>query len=391
MATFRTDPDTGRTVISSDNIVRGDGMTDRERGMTMGQRVDNRISDGGASESAVRRGYESMNAPTLPGTGYMSRSEFEAVSGMTATNPYGNDGFFSRVFGIDPSKIDYTSNLGPRGIENVKRQAYDRFMNPFAKVDAFGRPTMFADDTTGSTRSGVQPGDLTVFGPAVEAKQEGIAGLLQNTMLGSLMPKRARIPGYDANVLVPQMDLGGPQPGEGVDPQDRFPDGPPADVVRDPTATSLPTIEELTADREGRDIRRQEEQQQRTDREARAVSAVLEMLQNAANNRDEARTPAATSIPTAQELFPDQFSVAPEVDFEVGQSATGEDFPVTISDVLQPPAAFTPEQVQRANENNVAMQRRAELMAQGMSVDAARMQAEREKLRARAAALGMGQ
>jgi len=133
------------------------------------------------------------------------------------------------------------------------------------------------------------------------------------------------------------------------------------------------------------------------------------MLQNAANNRDEARTPAATSIPTTQELlgdrigrtvaelqaatagFPDQFSVAPEVDFEVGQSATGEDFPVTISDVLQPPAAFTPEQVQRANENNVAMQRRAELMAQGMSVDAARMQAEREKLRARAAALGMGQ
>tara|TARA_R100001086_G_scaffold218551_2_gene135273 strand:+ start:520 stop:1725 length:1206 start_codon:yes stop_codon:yes gene_type:complete len=401
MATFRTDPDTGRTVISEAN------------------RVDRPISDFSSSDAArtVNRfdddprsgGFGPPVAGLDTGTGYMTRQEFENVAGMTDTNPYGRDGFFTRVFGIDPDKIDYTSNLGPRGIENVKRQAYDRFLNPFATTDAFGRPTMGADPAAGTTRSGVQPGDLTVFGPAVEAKEEGIAGLFRNTMLGSLMPKRARIPGYDANVLVPQMDLGGPQPGEGVDPQDRFPDGPPADVVRDPTATSIPTIEELTADREGRDIRRQEEQQQRTEREAQAVSAVLEMLQNAANNRDEARTPAATSIPTTQELlgdrigrtvaelqaatagFPDQFSVAPEVDFEVGQSATGEDFPVTISDVLQPPAAFTPEQVQRANENNVAMQRRAELMAQGMSVDAARMQAEREKLRARAAALGMGQ
>ena len=419
MATFRTGPD-GRTVISDDNRVTveaGDidrgGFTARERAAGI-----NRIgADPGTARTLntipgsqdPRSG--GFGPPVLQdeGTGYMTRQEFENVAGMTDTNPYGRDGFFSRVFGIDPDKIDYTSTLGPRGIENVKRQAYDRFLNPFAQIDAFGRPTMFADASTGSTRSGVQPGDLTVFGPAVEAKQEGIAGLLQNTMLGSLMPKRARIPGYDANVLVPQMDLGGPQPGEGVDPQDRFPDGPPADVARDPTATSLPTIEELTADREGRDIRRQEEQQQRTDREAQAVSAVLEMLQNAANNRAEARTPAATSIPTTQELlgdrigrtvaelqaatadFPDQFSVAPEVDFEVGQSAMGEDFPVTISDVLQPPAAFTPEQVQRANENNVAMQRRAELMAEGMSVDAARMQAEREKLRARAARLGLGQ
>mgnify|MGYP003110434932 CR=1 FL=1 len=217
MATFRTDPDTGRTVISSDNIVRDDGMTDRERGMTAGQRVDNRISGGDP-----RGGYEGMNAPTRAGTGYMSRSEFEAVSGMTDTNPYGNDGIFSRVFGIDPSKIDYTSNLGARGIENVKRQAYDRFMNPFARVDAFGRPTLGADPAAGTTRSGVQPGDLTVFGPAIESRQDGIAGLFQNTMLGAMMPKRARITGYDTNVLVPELRLGGPQPGEGVDPAQRF-------------------------------------------------------------------------------------------------------------------------------------------------------------------------
>lgn len=213
MATFRTDPNTGRTVISEAN------------------RVDRPISDYSSSDAArtsnrlegdPRSG--GFGPPVLqdPGTGYMTRQEFETVSGMTDTNPYGNDGFFSRVFGIDPNKIDYTSNLGPRGIENVKRQAYDRFMNPFARVDAFGRPTLGADPATGTTRSGVQPGDLTVFGPAVEARQEGIAGLFQNTLLGSMMPKRARIPGYDTNVLVPELGLGGPQPGEGVDPAQRF-------------------------------------------------------------------------------------------------------------------------------------------------------------------------
>ena len=241
MATFRTDPDTGRTVISSDNIVRDDGMTDRERGMTAGQRVDNRISGGDP-----RGGYEGMNAPTLPGTGYMSRSEFEAVSGMTDTNPYGNDGFFSRVFGIDPSKIDYTSNLGPRGIENVKRQAYDRFMNPFARVDAFGRPTMGADPVAGTTRSGVQPGDLTVFGPAIESRQDGIAGLFQNTMLGAMMPKRARITGYDTNVLLPDL-MEGPAVGGGTEPPgvSYF-----TSSTNPPLAPDAPSLEDIKAARD---------------------------------------------------------------------------------------------------------------------------------------------
>ena len=181
--TFRTDPETGRTVISQDNVVG--------RQMAGGERVDNRISDGGATvdgRDTVRRGYESMSAPTRPGTGYMSRSEFESLSGMTETNPYGNDGFFSRVFGIDPSKIDYTNTLGTQGIANVKRMAYDRFMNPFAQVDAFGRPTMGASEARGTTRSGVQPGDLTIFGPAAEGQAEGIGALIGNALGFNMNP-----------------------------------------------------------------------------------------------------------------------------------------------------------------------------------------------------------
>ena len=133
MATFRTDPNTGRTVISESN------------------RVD-RPSDPGDLYSDRNR------ARSRPD--FLSRDEFETASGMTDTNPYGNEGFFSRVFGIDPSKISYANNLGPQGIENVKIQAYDRYLNPFAKFDAFGRPTMGADASLGLTRSGVQPGDL---------------------------------------------------------------------------------------------------------------------------------------------------------------------------------------------------------------------------------------
>mgnify|MGYP001166447937 FL=1 len=255
MATFRTGPD-GRAVISDDNRVTvqaGDidrgGFTARERAAGMnriGERRETRISDGGASVSDPRRGYESMNAPTQAGTGYMSRSEFEALSGMTDTNPYGNDGYFTREHGIDPRKIDYTSNLGPRGIENVKRQAYHRFLNPFAQIDAFGRPTLGANAALGITRYGVQPGDLTRYGPAVQSQREGIAGLFENTMLGSLMPKQARIPGYDMNVLLPDL-MGGPAVGGGTEPP-----GIPyfTSSTNPPLAPDAPSMEEIKAARD---------------------------------------------------------------------------------------------------------------------------------------------
>lgn len=462
MATFRTGAD-GRTVISDDNRVTvqaGDidrgGFTARERAdgfNRVGGRRETRISDGGASVSDPRRGYESMNAPTQAGTGYMSRSEFEAVSGMTDTNPYGNDGFFSRVFGIDPNKIDYTSNLGPRGIENVKRQAYDRFLNPFAQVDAFGRPTMGADASLGLTRSGVQPGDLTVFGPAIESRQDGIAGLFQNTMLGAMMPKRARIPGYDTNVLVPELGLGGPQPGEGVDPAQRFgaqldvdysdmgnellgvnpprvderltpmsfpgnvddlgnelgdfpaPEDPFAFEDRKGQSTALPTVADIIA-AEPMVTEQSNAAQPRLPTGPKVIQAIPGGDPGSAsitvNPQSESPTYTAPDEPVdllSDILAPDG-TVLPGVMDVIGSSETGRTSSAApIFDIPQggfpdPRISLpqlTPEQVQRANENNVAMQRRAQLMAQGMSVDAARMQAEREKIRARAARLGLVQ
>jgi hypothetical protein len=76
---------------------------------------------------------------------------------------------------------------------------------------------MGADASLGLTRSGVQPGDMTIYGPAIQSQREGIAGLFENTMLGSLMPKQARIPGYDRNVLLPDL-MAGPAVGGGTEP-----------------------------------------------------------------------------------------------------------------------------------------------------------------------------
>ena len=219
MATFRTDPNTGRTVISESN------------------RVD-RPSDPGDLYSDRNR------ARSRPD--FLSRDEFETATGMTATNPYGKQGFFSRVFGIDPNKISYANNLGPQGIENVKIQAYDRYVNPFAKFDAFDRPTMGADASLGLTRSGFQPGDMSIFGPGVQSQREGIAGLFEQTLLGSVMPKQTRIPGYDRNVLLPEL-MAGSAVGGGTEPP-----GIPyfTSSTNPPLALDAPSMEEIKSARE---------------------------------------------------------------------------------------------------------------------------------------------
>tara|TARA_R100000030_G_scaffold19507_1_gene13794 strand:- start:18 stop:830 length:813 start_codon:yes stop_codon:yes gene_type:complete len=68
----------------------------------------------------------------------------------------------------------------------------------------------------------------------------------------------ARVPGFDVQEVVPQLGLGGPQPGMGVDPASRFPQGPfPTDEMisagQDAATTAfsdmapVPSAEELIA------------------------------------------------------------------------------------------------------------------------------------------------
>jgi len=238
MATFRTDRETGRTVISSENRVGSDGMTDLERANVAagysGGSGDPRFTEARRDPRGVST-FEQGSIATVP----LTFDQFITSTGRSATNPYGDQGFFSRALGIDPSKISYANNIagGGAGIAQLNALAYDRYMNPAARTNIFG-DQVGGDPTTGQIRYGVQPGDLTRFGRAVPERREGIAGVLDNLPFGIGLASRmfgstpARVPGFDAQEVVPQLGLGGPQPGEGRDPQDRFPQGPfPTDDV----------------------------------------------------------------------------------------------------------------------------------------------------------------
>jgi hypothetical protein len=260
MATFRTDRETGRTVISSENQIGSDRMTDLERAS---------VAAGGSSGVFDPRFSEASKGTFDPGSIAsvpLTFDQFMTATGRTATNPYGDQGFFSRVLGLDPSSIRYDMNNvpgGASGIAQLNTLAYDRYMNPAARTNIRG-DQVGGDPTTGQLRFGVQPGDLTRFGRAVPGRREGVAGVLDSLPFGIGLASRmfgstpARVPGFDVQEVVPQLGLGGPQPGMGVDPVSRFPQGPfPTDEIisagQDAAATAfrdmapVPSVEELIA------------------------------------------------------------------------------------------------------------------------------------------------
>jgi hypothetical protein len=135
--------------------------------------------------------------------GTLSQQEFMNVTGRTETNPYGNEGFFSRVFGIDPSKINYAANT-PGGIatlNKVNALAYDQYMNP--------------RDARGNIRGFLREGSPTRFGtvtydPTLETDL-GIMGALP--LVGPLMQRANRrsalnISSYDNPLFSEMGDLG---------------------------------------------------------------------------------------------------------------------------------------------------------------------------------------
>ena len=104
MATFRTDPRTGEAKISSDNIVRSDGYTDRER------------AEISITPEDPRR-QNQMRVPEGAGT----LQEFMAASGRSDTNPYGDSGLFG-------GGANFTNSMTPRQIDDVNRLAYNQYL-----------------------------------------------------------------------------------------------------------------------------------------------------------------------------------------------------------------------------------------------------------------------
>lgn len=98
-----------------------------------------------------------------------SEALFNATKGITSDNPYGEDGFFSRVLGIDPSKISYAGNFSPNAAKDlairqgIASNQFDKFANPMRDLG----------QGPGNLRPGVQQaGYQTALGPVMEQYRE---------------------------------------------------------------------------------------------------------------------------------------------------------------------------------------------------------------------------
>ena len=94
----------------------------------------------------------------------MSQTAYNKAQGITATNPYGNQGFFSRVFGIDPSKISYTNLLSQDQINKIAANQYSKYRNPFndPSQPAYNPNFASGDMASGILRSGVRTGQKVI-------------------------------------------------------------------------------------------------------------------------------------------------------------------------------------------------------------------------------------
>ena len=111
---------------------------------------------------------------------------FNTQRGITASNPYGKEGFFSRVLGIDPSKIDYSGNMDLNTRMGIARNQFSKYMNPQNVKGQIGYNDAYDTAEKGKLRAGVQDaGYQTVYGPVMEqARKQGIGEMLARGAMG---------------------------------------------------------------------------------------------------------------------------------------------------------------------------------------------------------------
>ena len=126
------------------------------------------------------QGYGSQNIDTggqqTEGT-VLSQAGFNQAKGITALNPFGEDNFFTRVFGIDPRSLNY-SGMGI-DLTGTADLAYDRYLNPLVQNK----------DGTFSLRSGLSVGEKTRLGEIIEVdKRMGPGEQIARTAFGLATP-----------------------------------------------------------------------------------------------------------------------------------------------------------------------------------------------------------
>jgi hypothetical protein len=114
------------------------------------------------------------------------QASFNAKNQISSKNPYGKDGFFSRVLGIDPNKIDYSNNMSLSTRLSIANNQFSKFANPQNTPGQLGYNPQYASAPAGQVRSGVQKaGYQTAYGPVMEqAREQSIGEMLARGAMG---------------------------------------------------------------------------------------------------------------------------------------------------------------------------------------------------------------
>jgi len=170
---------------------------------------------GGGSDSYGFGTHDDSYGQSTYGKGYNigtnqahTQAMFNATKGITTDNPYGEDGFFSRVFGIDPSKISYASNMSFATRQAIANNQFSKYANPQNIPGQIGYNPAFPTAEKGKLRSGAQKaGFETQYGTVMEQYAEqspmqmaargvmGLLGGLPGLALSQLGTKEYGIPG----------------------------------------------------------------------------------------------------------------------------------------------------------------------------------------------------
>lgn len=148
---------------------------------------------GGVGVSNDYGGYEdedpTVDQPATSGTSvYGAQESFNNAMGITANNPYGRQGFFTRTFGIPPENINYSNIMDAQTRISIANNQFSKFANPQNVPGQIGYNPAFPTAEKGKLRPGVQKaGYNTMFGKVMGQSAEqsptdmgmrGIMGLL---------------------------------------------------------------------------------------------------------------------------------------------------------------------------------------------------------------------
>jgi len=114
------------------------------------------------------------------------QASFNAKNQISSKNPYGKQGFFSRVLGIDPNNIDYSNNMDLSTRLSIANNQFSKFANPQNTPGQLGYNPQYASAPVGQVRSGVQKaGYQTAYGPVMEqAREQSIGEMLARGAMG---------------------------------------------------------------------------------------------------------------------------------------------------------------------------------------------------------------